>query len=404
MKKRLIMKNKLLTTFIFMFSVLLVTGQINLGKIKKTVKTGKDVKETVDENKKEKEEKKEEEAKQEEETSEENAGSEEKTTETEKEIPQVWSKFDFIPGDVIIFEDNLENEETGEFPSKWDLAEGNAEIALLGDQQVIKLVSQGTSVLPLMDKKDFLPEVFTIEFDIWFSEIPPNYNIYLWDQKQYKKNSSSIETTDKIKISQDATKMGDYKSEYENLETNTWHHISIAFNKRSLKLYINELRVLNIPNLEFKPKAFSVATGAAYSREETDIWLIKNVRIAEGGKKLYDRLETEGKIVTHGILFDVGKSTIKPQSMGTINDIYKMLANNPDLKFSIEGHTDNTGDEASNLQLSKDRAEAVMNKLIEMGISADRLSFTGHGESTPISENSSPEGRAMNRRVEFIKQ
>ena len=80
-----------------------------------------------------------------------------------------------------------------------------------------------------------------------------------------------------------------------------------------------------------------------------------------------------------------------------------MMQDHPDLKFSVEGHTDSDGDDANNLKLSEERAKTVMNTMIKLGISADRLSTKGFGESVPIDTNSSPEGKANNRRVEFVK-
>ena len=75
----------------------------------------------------------------------------------------------------------------------------------------------------------------------------------------------------------------------------------------------------------------------------------------------------------------------------------------PEIIFSVEGHTDNVGDEEANQKLSEERAKAVVTKLVEMGITNDRLSAKGFGESKPLSDNHSPEGRANNRRVEFVK-
>jgi outer membrane protein OmpA-like peptidoglycan-associated protein len=89
--------------------------------------------------------------------------------------------------------------------------------------------------------------------------------------------------------------------------------------------------------------------------------------------------------------------------MGPINRIYKLMKKQPDLKFSVEGHTDSDGDEAFNMELSKKRAKTVMDKLISMGISKSRLKYTGWGESKPIDNNATPEGKANNRRVEFVK-
>ena len=79
------------------------------------------------------------------------------------------------------------------------------------------------------------------------------------------------------------------------------------------------------------------------------------------------------------------------------------MSKQPDLKFSVEGHTDSDGDDALNQSLSELRAKTVMQQLISMGISKDRLTSKGFGESMPIADNNSPEGKANNRRVEFVK-
>jgi outer membrane protein OmpA-like peptidoglycan-associated protein len=130
---------------------------------------------------------------------------------------------------------------------------------------------------------------------------------------------------------------------------------------------------------------------------------IKNIRIAKGAVPLYDRMLTDGKFITYGITFDVGKSVIKPESMGEINRIVKLMTDNPDLKFSVEGHTDATGNAASNQTLSEARSKAIVDKLVEMGIAKDRLTSAGKGQNSPIADNSTDEGRAKNRRVEFVK-
>ena len=111
----------------------------------------------------------------------------------------------------------------------------------------------------------------------------------------------------------------------------------------------------------------------------------------------------EGKFITRGILFDVNKSSLKNESMGVINEIATMMKEHPEIKFSIEGHTDSDGDDNHNLQLSEQRALAVKNILADLGIDGARLQTKGSGETVPLSDNTSPEGKANNRRVEFVK-
>ena len=176
--------------------------------------------------------------------------------------------------------------------------------------------------------------------------------------------------------------------------------MAISFNIRSLKIYFGEKRVTNIPNLKGNPTGFSIRSEQCHDGQWS---FIKNIRIAKGSMSLYDRVVTDGKFITNGIRFDVGEATIRPESMGVINQIQKLMSEHSDLNFSVEGHTDSDGDDASNQKLSEERAAAVKNMLVELGIDASRLSTKGFGESIPLDSNNTSEGKANNRRVEFIK-
>ncbi len=112
---------------------------------------------------------------------------------------------------------------------------------------------------------------------------------------------------------------------------------------------------------------------------------------------------TDGKIITTGIRFDVNRATLRPESFGVINEIVKLMNDNPDLNFSIEGHTDSDGSEGLNQTLSESRAKTVMYQMIKMGVAPSRLKSVGHGQSLPVAANDTPEGKAQNRRVEFVK-
>ena len=111
----------------------------------------------------------------------------------------------------------------------------------------------------------------------------------------------------------------------------------------------------------------------------------------------------DGKIVASGIRFDVNKATIKPESMGVINEIAKLMKDHPEISFSVEGHTDSDGEEAFNQDLSERRAKAVADQLAKMGINNSRMTSRGWGESKPAGPNNTSEGKAANRRVEFVK-
>ena len=321
------------------------------------------------------------------------------SSEGDKEQLQAWSKYDFVPGDQIIFQDDLIGEQNGEFPSRWDLFKGNIEIAGYGDENVINFATtQNSSIVPLMNQEgDYLPEKFTIEFDAYFSEFCTQYNVSFWDM-----------------ISQKPPKyipVVHVKPEYVGVEGFSgtdlakraypfWEHIAISFNTRALKVYFGEKRVMNIPNLRAEPMGLTITSGQCHTGNQA---LIKNIRIAQGGKQLYDRIMSDGKFVTSGILFDVNKATLKPESMGVINQIIKMMKEHMDLRLSIEGHTDSDGEQVWNQELSEKRAAAVKDTLVERGIDSSRLETKGYGESKPVGSNSTPEGKANNRRVEFIK-
>jgi len=129
-----------------------------------------------------------------------------------------------------------------------------------------------------------------------------------------------------------------------------------------------------------------------------------NFRVAAGGNMIMvGQKFTDAKIVTYGINFDIDKSTLRPESMGTFNQIKRIMTDNPELTFEIGGHTDNTGTAPHNLTLSQQRADAVKTQLVTMGIDATRLTTKGYGDTKPIASNATPEGKANNRRVEFVR-
>ena len=310
-----------------------------------------------------------------------------------------WSRFDFIPGDEVIYEDGPSaNEENGEFPSKWDLADGNAEIAEVDGEKIV-IFPYGGAIVPFLknSKEDYLPEVFTFEFDAYFQpENPHRIFISFYDDKNQKGVGNRIYIYSNS-ISYDESS-GKYS---KSLPKGGWRHFSIAVTKDKLKIYLNDERLINIPHIGFNPTGLTFEMDG-YAADKVHQYA-KNTRIAKGGVKYYDRVLSDGKIVVNGIKFDVNKATLKPESMGPINEIYQLMVDNPSVNFSVEGHTDTDGGDDTNMALSKARGETVMNKLIEMGITPNRLKSNGFGESKPIDNNTTPEGKANNRRVEFVK-
>ena len=317
----------------------------------------------------------------------------------EENEPQLkWSKYDFVPGDKVIFEDNQSNEENGEFPSRWDLETGTTENASFGGENVIMFRGGAPCIVPYLanSNKDYLPDIFTIEFDLYLPG--SSFLVYFYDRKNQNYPTSSAS----LNISQNKMELSPANSTLpggENIK-NKWAHIAIAYTNGKFKAYINQTRLINIPHLSFNPTGISLYT---YHASDNSPYYIKNFRLAEGGVKYYDRFLQDGKIVSNGIRFEVGKANIKPESMGAINEIFSMMKDHPEIHLSIEGHTDSDGSDEGNLKLSEERAAEVMKKLVDMGISKNRLSSKGWGESKPIDNNQTAEGKANNRRVEFVK-
>ncbi|MDR2058441.1 MAG: OmpA family protein [Dysgonamonadaceae bacterium] len=323
-----------------------------------------------------------------------------------KAVEMAYAKSDFVPGDEIIFSDDLSNEQMGEFPSQWDLVSGVAEVASVDGQKAIFFAGEAGMVAPLMkNMKNYLPDVFTVEFDLWFNNVEKtkstgSYQLLFYNANMNERASVQFDSDDVIwryYTASNERRNGEGKVP----ETIGWRHISISFNKRAFKVYVDGTRIANIPSMEAPSNLRFV--GETWGSSYKFVEYITNVRIAKGAVPLYDRMMTDGKFITYGITFDVGKSTIKPESMGEINRIAKLMQDNPGLKFSVEGHTDSTGNATYNHKLSDERSAAVVAKLVEMGVSKDRLQSAGKGQNSPIADNGTDEGRAKNRRVEFIK-
>jgi len=128
------------------------------------------------------------------------------------------------------------------------------------------------------------------------------------------------------------------------------------------------------------------------------------IEVATASISLYEQLQKNGKIITNDIHFDFDKASIRQSSMGIIEEIAEMMEEHPEIRLSIEGHTDDAGSSNYNMELSSVRAKAVRAKLIELSIDSQRLSAKGFGESKPLVSNTNEASRAKNRRVEFVRQ
>jgi outer membrane protein OmpA-like peptidoglycan-associated protein len=102
--------------------------------------------------------------------------------------------------------------------------------------------------------------------------------------------------------------------------------------------------------------------------------------------------------------FDTDQATLRPDAQPTLAEVEKLLRQSPDLRLSVQGHTDNAGTPAHNQQLSEARARTVMAALVGAGTAADRLEAAGFGQTRPVADNATEAGRAQNRRVELVQR
>lgn len=344
-------------------------------------------------------------------------------------LEKSYAKFDFIPGDKVLFEDNLANEKTDEIPSQWVVAKGKVETAKINNEVVIGLLDGKPAMYPRQKGKNVYKERITLEFDYLFRHNTKTF-MEAWNEgtmtggEYFEIQFATDEERDESVIkdywyplriqSMGAVSMNDFSAKYSSGEKaeasdelfkdlmDKWVHVSIAINENTLRVYLNSERVLNAP-VKGKILTFQFQTFSALGNDDMQVF-IRNVRIAEGGADPYKQLSVDGRMIARGINFDVAKATLKAESMGALNTIVKMMQEHPELKFEIGGHTDSDGDDASNLKLSQARADAVRDRLVSMGIGATRLTSKGYGETKPLSPNTTAEGKANNRRVELVKK
>lgn len=323
---------------------------------------------------------------------------------------KAYQNYDFVPGDTILFEDNFLDDEDGEFPAHWVQERGQGTLSKVADVQAFSLTDGNyAEVFPRMKTKHYLEKEFTIEFD-YFPVSHGSVGVifkYLNESGTEKNAYIFFDATGGVKTNfLPRNKHHEAKHPTEKRETfaEKWHHGAISYKNGQLKCYVDQHRILVVPTLNIQPVEFGFA---GLAKVEIPV-IFANVRAAKGSKaKIIGTKFTESKIVTHGITFDFGKAVIKPESMGTLNMLVKILNDNPELQFEVGGHASKTGNSASatavNQALSEKRAEAVRTQLISMGIDESRLTTKGYGETQPIADNDTPEGRANNQRVEFTK-
>jgi outer membrane protein OmpA-like peptidoglycan-associated protein len=333
---------------------------------------------------------------------------------------KTFQNYDFVPGDKVLFEDDWHDDEVGEFPAHWKLVNGEflvnkfegANVLVAKERSDPDGGSATWGIMPRMKTDDYLPKEFTVELEVyafpkkkhegWDDDIN-SHSVAIELLKANNDDYPSGQTTLNFFREGTASTYG-FPNEFNKsgLESGQTHLLCLSYKNNQLKIYLNGKRLFSVPDVGIEPARVRLVVP---NNGPDEPLIIKHIRIAEGGNmNLIKKLTTENKFIARGIAFDFNKATIRPESMGELNRIISFMNEDKNVQFEIGGHTDSDGDDTYNLKLSQQRADAVKAKLVELGISAARLTTKGYGETKPISDNSSPEGKANNRRVEFVKK
>ena len=149
--------------------------------------------------------------------------------------------------------------------------------------------------------------------------------------------------------------------------------------------------------------AASSATEAELAKRETELALEQADTLRRQLENLQLRQTESGVVVTLGdVLFQSGETQLRDEAMESLVEVVDLLQSEPDKLIRIEGHTDSTGNPEANLLISQQRADAVLQALVSLGVDADRVTAIGMGQDFPIASNNTEEGRAQNRRVDVI--
>jgi len=336
---------------------------------------------------------------------------------TQTQVLKATSKYDFIPGETVIFYDDFSQDQIGDYPALWN-TDGSGEIVTLNNYPG-KWLQPGIdcSQIPMI-KKEF-PENYTVEFDVvpmpgpnGEESIQFGFYIYSALNPDDFNEGGAIPGVSGIKMT-----FGSYTQYYSTYNEGAYvadaaidknifvinqkARLSFSVQKTRIRAYVNDAKVFDVAKAMFPGVKYNVLRLITNAEAMP---LISNFRFAVGAPDMRNKLITEGKLVTYGIYFDSGSDKIKPESAGTLKMISDVLKENPTVGITIVGHTDSDGDDAKNLDLSKRRAVSVKNVLSsEYGIEASRLQTDGKGETVPVAPNTSLEGKARNRRVELIK-
>jgi len=345
-----------------------------------------------------------------------------------------YSKYDFVPGEKVLYAEDFANEAAGELPAGWN-SSGSGELVTLDKVAGRWLRLHKSMAYLTANTKSFGPD-YTVEFDCilqlknngWMypqllvsllssRDLSPDDNSLLKDYRQFTAATATVapfeNNASRAIFEAFREEHSIFKGDLVNIgQLQAWYgqpmHIAIQVQKQRFRYWINELKVFDVPKGipagTDTMNQLRIEVGATNYPEESYGVYIGNLRIATGLPDTRHKLMDDGTFSTNGIVFDLNSVAIRPESAGVLKEISTALKENPSVRIKIVGHTSSDGDDAANLELSKKRAAAVKDALVkEWSIGESRIDTDGKGEAEPVADNKTKEGRAQNRRVEFIK-
>lgn len=311
--------------------------------------------------------------------------------------PQLSSiKIDFIPGEKTIFYDDFSDMAQDEPPPHWKLRGNPVELRIGGGirelyaDKSVELTSPSFKAPP-----NFTFEVvFTNRGEMQWNMRDKNDNTVLEFNVRGEDDGKQIDASI---LWSDHGALGDGKVDADNSQPNTF---ALWVQQGRLRAYLNGTRIVDVNQVTPEAIDHLYVESGRYRPVG-----LRSVRLAESAPDFSSMIAANGRYVTHGILFDTDSDRLKPESAPVLKMVAQGLQKNPNLKLEVDGYTDSTGDAQHNQTLSQRRAAAVRSVLIgQFGIEEARLTSGGFGAGNPVASNDTPNGRAQNRRVEFVKK
>lgn len=311
-----------------------------------------------------------------------------------------WTRYDYIPGQQILFYDDFSGDKPGAAPQVWKVAEGG-KVEVKELNKTFWLHARQESVVAPTQLR--LTPQFTLEMD--FNVLTEGYSgRYRVDFFGKDKEEWASITLEPFAI---FFSMSTGLTSEKRVELKPGvHHLAAQVDGGGFKVYVDKWLVINIPKTgSFTATQLEVFMPGPGDEESDDHCMITNFCAAQGPSTLQNQFSASGKIVAYGIYFRSGKGDIRPESTPTLKQLGELMQADASLSFSLECHDNELPDQGDNVKLSQARAEAIKDWLVETyRIPSDRLAIKGWGETRPLVEAGTVDGNKMNQRVEFIRK